>query len=528
MKLPVEKSYDAIVIGSGIGGLAVASLLSRIGKKRVLVLERHFKAGGFTHIFKRHDYLWDVGIHYIGGMQEGGMLRHLTDFITDGKVQWQPMANPFERFVYPGLTFDVYHPEERFRSDLIARFPDEKAAIEQYFDDVKKMAGWFGMHVTMKNMPPLLEKIASPLRSAGIKSALMTTGEYMDTHFRDPALKAVLTSQWGDYGLPPSRSAFVIHALIVTHYFDGGFYPVGGSGTIAASIIPSIKEQGGEVLLCHEVRDILMKDGRACGVRAMEIQGNEEKGEHEFFAPVIISDAGAHTTYTRLLRDHIPETMRAEVDVAYRDTGLSNLTLYVGLNDSPEKLGVKGENYWIYTGFDHEDSFARRNEILEGRPAGAYISFPSLKDAKAHKPTAEIICFVDYEPFKKWSTQPWKNRDEEYQKLKSQLTESMLEFAERHIPGFRSLVSYTELSTPVTNEHFANHAAGQIYGIPCTPDRFRRDWMGVRTPVDGVYLTGADASSPGFAGALMGGYGAAAVVLGLRGLPGLLRSVVKS
>lgn len=45
--------WDAIVIGSGIGGLAVAALLSRYGGKRVLVLERHYTPGGFTHTFRR-------------------------------------------------------------------------------------------------------------------------------------------------------------------------------------------------------------------------------------------------------------------------------------------------------------------------------------------------------------------------------------------------------------------------------------------------------------------------------------------
>ena len=60
-----KKKYDAIIIGSGIGGLCSAALLSMKGKK-VLVLEKHFKIGGWTHTFRRKNYEWDVGIHYIG------------------------------------------------------------------------------------------------------------------------------------------------------------------------------------------------------------------------------------------------------------------------------------------------------------------------------------------------------------------------------------------------------------------------------------------------------------------------------
>lgn len=523
MKLPKEKHYDAIVIGSGIGGLTTASLLARLGKKRVLVMERHFKVGGFTHIFKRQGFHWDVGIHYVGGMQQGGMLRYLIDFLTDKKVDWNQMPNPFERFIYPDFSFDVYYPEERYRFDLTEKFPSEKKAIDQYFEDVKKMSAWFGMHVTMKNLPPLLEKISSPIKSIGISSPLMTTKEYMDTHFKDPLLKAVLLSQWGDYGLPPSKSAFVIHSLIVSHYLDGGYYPKGGSNHIAASIIPSIEEVGGEILVCHEARQILIKDGKAVGVQAMEIQGDEEKGLHEFYAPIVVSNTGAYSTYTKLLSSYISEQTRQEVESTMDESGISNLTLYLGLSESVEKLGIKGENYWIYSGIDHDENFSKSANVMNGEPSGVYVSFPSIKAGESHKPTAEIISFVDYNFFSKWANQPWKNRDQDYQNLKERLTETLLSYVESHIPGFRSLVTYSEMSTPVTVEHFTDHKGGRIYGMPSTANRFRREWMGSKTQFEGVYLTGADASSPGFAGALMGGFAAVTNILGFRGLVHLLK-----
>ena len=66
---PSEHSYDAIVIGSGMGALAFASIMAKLRKWRVLVLERHFKIGGFTHTFSRPGgWTWDVGVHYVGEM----------------------------------------------------------------------------------------------------------------------------------------------------------------------------------------------------------------------------------------------------------------------------------------------------------------------------------------------------------------------------------------------------------------------------------------------------------------------------
>ena len=97
--------YDVIIIGSGMGALTVASLMAGLRRKRVLVIERHFRAGGFTHDFEREGYRWDVGVHYAGLLHEGTMPRQVFDLITDGRVDWNPMPDPYEVFIYPGHRF---------------------------------------------------------------------------------------------------------------------------------------------------------------------------------------------------------------------------------------------------------------------------------------------------------------------------------------------------------------------------------------------------------------------------------------
>ncbi len=87
--------FDAIVIGSGMGALTVASLLAQLRGRRVLVLERHFKAGGFTHDFTRGRFHWDVGLHYVGEMRPGQRMRAVFDLVTRRAVEWNPMPEPF-------------------------------------------------------------------------------------------------------------------------------------------------------------------------------------------------------------------------------------------------------------------------------------------------------------------------------------------------------------------------------------------------------------------------------------------------
>src|SRR6266446_6479183 len=140
--------YDAIVIGSGMGGLTVAAIMARVKGWRVLVLERHFRAGGFTHTFKRPGgWEWDVGLHYVGGMEPGGMGRRLFDFVTAGGVRWNPMPDAYERFAYPDFEFSVPKGEDHYIAALARMFPGESAAIALFFRDLRAAMGYFQRHV---------------------------------------------------------------------------------------------------------------------------------------------------------------------------------------------------------------------------------------------------------------------------------------------------------------------------------------------------------------------------------------------
>ncbi len=220
-----DYDYDAIIIGSGIGGLTVASILAQMNKKRVLVLEKHFALGGQTHTFSRkgeRKYSWDVGLHYVSGLLEKGeMSRVIFDYITGGELKWNRILEPYDTFVYPDFTFPVPDDETEYKNSIIELFPQERKAIEKYFKDIKKMARWSMFWSMNTYSPKYISSFVNAINSFSTKMALSTTAEYMDKTFKDPKLKALLCTQIFCLGLFPDEIAFNMHASMVNGFLKG-------------------------------------------------------------------------------------------------------------------------------------------------------------------------------------------------------------------------------------------------------------------------------------------------------------------
>ena len=518
--------YDAIIIGSGIGSLTTAGLLARAAGARVLVLEQHTTPGGLTHSFRRMGASWDVGLHYVGDMEPGSRPRQLFDYLTDGALAWNRMPAGYDRFYLPGHGLDVTIPAgaDEYQRLLTSLFPHEKTAIRRYCRDVKRAYSWMSLHYAREMVPPRAAPAVRLAQRALAGHALERTQHYMERRFRDPALRALLTTHWGDYGVEPARSAFVAHAMIVGHYMNGAWFPSGGSAQIARMIEKGITSAGGRIRLAQEVDQILVEDGAAVGVRVTDHSGAVPL-TYEERAPLVISGIGARETYQHLL----PTTGQIgglTARVRERITGLghggSAVTVYLTLDHYPE--GVTGANVWINTATGRADPARMTADLLDGHPRSAFISFPGIKSGDAHA-TAEIISFVTPEAFERWEGTRPKHRGRDYEALTSSMARALIDLAESAVPGLTDAVRYVEVGTPLTVEHYTSHEGGCFYGLPLTPERFHADLGTPSTPITNLILTGQDAGMPGIVGAAMAGLSAACKALGPAGYPRINRAL---
>ena len=501
---PVTEDYDVIVIGSGIGGLASAAMLAKHGNRKVLVLERHYTPGGYTHVFHRPGYEWDVGVHYVGDVAPGSGVRRIFDDISDGRIEWADMGPVYDRVIIDGDVYDLPKGRRNLRDMLVSRFPAEEAAIDGYFEAVRSAVSASMPFHAAKTLPGPIQAVSGPVLQRNFSRwADRTTREVLEELTDDQRLIAVLTAQFGDYGLPPAESSFAMHALVASHYFRGGYYPVGGSGVIVESIIPVIERAGGLVLINAEVAEVVVEDGRAVGVR-MAADGAVIR------APIIISDAGVHNTFTELLPRDVAEGAGMLANLAEVSPSLGHLCLYLGFEESAEALELPKHNLWIYPSEDYEQTLRDSWADPDAPLPMVYVSFPAAKDpdfARRHPghATVDIITAAPYEWFEPWEGSRWKKRDAGYEAFKASLADRMLEALFEQMPQLRGKVAFSEISTPLTTAHFAGYSRGELYGLDHTPQRFRAGFLKPTTPIPGLYLTGQDIVTCGVAGALFGG-----------------------
>ena len=499
--------WDALVIGSGMGGMAAAAALSRVGQK-ILLLEQHQTLGGLTHSFSRDGFTWDVGLHYLSGFAPEDQARALLDWLCDTPMDFAPM----------GAVYDILHigdsdplplsrPYEAQERDLKDRFPENAKDIEAWTAALREGRETMYKIFPTRAMPEIAGDVLDWWNRRAIeKWGARTTREVIDDITDNPELAAVMAAQWGDHGGRPSKASFAMHALISASYlWSGSWYPVGGSAAFVDHILPTITKSGGETRAGVRVDALLFEGDKVVGVRTAE-------GE-EIRARTVVSDIGARETIDSLLPTDIPhqswiETIRA------LPSSIAHYTLFLGFEGDIEAAGATKANHWIYpTG--------QTDVIWSTAPDGPLpcmvASFGSLKDP-AHDPgpsqkhSGQFLVWGDWSAVTDWADLPMGARGEAYADFKRRAEETLLAEFAKHFPDLAKLVTYHELATPLATVAFTGHRQGAFYGLDVTPERVMCHALRAKTPIEGLFLAGQDVASPGIPGALWGGLLAAASI----------------
>ncbi|XP_058263290.1 inactive all-trans-retinol 13,14-reductase-like isoform X1 [Hemibagrus wyckioides] len=526
-KEKVPENLDAIVIGSGIGGMTAAATLAKLGK-RVLVLEQHDQAGGCCHTFTEKGFEFDVGLHYIGQLHENSLLKVIMDQITEGQLQFVKLDKHFDTLVIGSgekiRKYTIYSGKTEMEEHLKAQFPDDTKAVEEFFKIMKISARKTPFLAALKLIP---QWMALFLLKSGIADLCSSIFRLVGTNAT--ALANSLTSNkdlhiifnYFFYGVPPKQSSSVINALLLHHYKRGAYYPKGGASEIPFHITKVIQKYGGRVLVRAPVNRILVdNNGAAYGVTV-----KKDQEDVEVRAPVIISNCGVFNTFQKFLPAHIQTKPEIQKRVNMMRPGRGCLLVFSGFDATQEELGINSTNTWLFKSNDMDaimDEFFSmgKDEAPDNIPM-MYFTFPSAKDPTSKirhpgKSCMTLLMMVKYEWFEEWKDTPVRKRGDDYLAYKMRFANSAFDWACSQFPKLRDKLVFQEVSTPLSNGHYLGSYLGAMYSAEQNLERFQVEAMARNrcdTPVKNLFITGQDVFSCGIAGALHGGLLCASTVL---------------
>jgi len=480
----MSRSYDAIVIGAGLGGLAAATTLAHSGLE-TLLLERHNVPGGYASSFVRGRYEFEVALHELSGIgppeRRGNVYRALEYLGITDRVEFLHVPELYRCvFLEPsasGQKLDITLPvgREEFESTLVEHFSHEAQGIHRFLDRVFAFGRDYAQYLReRRRVHPALV----PFRFPHMVRYLPTTwGQVLDRDVQDPSARAVLSAYWGYAGMPPSQISFMSMASTLAAYVSrGAAFPKGRSQALSNAFLTRFEELGGEARMNCAVQRITASNGRVTGVITED--------EEEIGAEWIVSNADPVATCRDMIgMERVPSSFFT--DLRSSEVAASTINVYLGVARAAEELGFTEHEIFVNAGLDADRHYERMKTVAppEAIAATCYnVVYPEISPSGTSIVVLTALAFGE----------PWAQiPPSEYVATKNRMAGAMIDLAEQIVPGLRSYAEVVEVSTPLTNMRYASALGGSIYGFS-QPPRDHMAWrMDYKGPLDRLYFAGA-------------------------------------
>jgi prolycopene isomerase len=459
-------TYDAIVIGTGLGGLTAAAILARSGK-RVLAVERHDRVGGYAHSFRRGPYLFDAAVHLVGGCEGGNLIdRLLRGLAVRDRCQFVAV-DPCYQTYFPDFSLAAPTGLHEFTGAYQRAFPEDAAGIQGFLEECSTMRA--DTSRLLAGERPESRAAALQRLHALQRRRKATVADVLNTHVTSSPARAALTTLWPYVGLPPERLSFLYWAaMLMTYVEDGAYYCRGTFQVLANTLADVVRESGGDVALRCQVRKV---DIDSSGVAGIVLDDGRR-----IAARTVLSNADARQTVHELVGcEHFPT--RYQKSLTRLQPSLSALVAYLATDLPADALPGAHETFY-FASWDHEESYATS---LAGAPSWFTLTVPTSIDADLAPPGDSLIVFTTLVPF--GAVANWRE-------VKKLYRQRIIDAIGTVIPGLSSHLKLIEVGTPQTMQRYTRNSAGALYGWALSPNQIGPGRPSVNPPVPGLYLAG--------------------------------------
>lgn len=481
----MKETWDAIVIGAGVGGLTAAAYLVKEGL-RVLVLERSPHIGGTAYVYHRKGFRFPMGP--LGFSHPGLVQRALNDLGVGENLKLSRVHYRLRAF---GLDLPLSLPFRELIEAFANSFPADTEGVEEFFELVNDLTS--------------VEKMAGSNPVESIPCANVSATDYLNARIKDSKLRRIL----GSIGTREPYSGLPLLAAmwkLMSH--EGIWFPEEGMQSFCERLARAVVRENGrnsQIRLNQEVSKTRVYRGKVLGVSLRD--------GTEIDASSVISNADFKTAFLKLMdpREIPPEWYEA-VSRA-RQTG-SVFQVCLGVDARKVDLSAfkrasrliyrrAGENPEAMESLDWTapeippDAFA--GQELEVSLWGKDWERVSLGESAPIVIRAE----AEYHHFAKYRV-GWRRRLPEYHIYKARLAQGLLREISPLIPGLEKAILVMDVATPLTFEDQGGRSEGAVAGWSWDYEDFRdaqpKELIG--TPIQGLYMTGHQAFSALFMGGL--------------------------
>lgn len=492
----MNKKYDIVIIGSGLGGLVSAILLAKEGKS-VCVLEKNNQYGGNLQTFVRDKTIFDTGIHYIGGLAEGQNLYKYFSYIG---IMDQLKLKKMSEDAFDVISFDddaTEYPHaqgyENFIKQLAVHFPEEENVIRKYCEKLIYTCDSFPLY-NLKQGDGYQSEILS-----------INAKDYLDQLTDNEKLKAVLAGSNFLYAGIADKTPFYVHALSVNSYIQSSWRCIKGGSQITKLLIKQLRKYGGEVYKHREVTGFGFEGDKLISVKT--------KNGEEYFGDLFISNIEPKTTLKMVGEDKFRKSYFSRIQSL--EVLPSAFSLYLVFK--PNTFKYLNHNYYH---FRESTRVWNANEYTQDSWPEAYMA--SMNISEENQVWAESLTAITYLKFEEFAE--WENthntvsekgeRGELYEKYKAEKAEAFLSEIEKKFPGIRDCVQSMHTSTPLSYRDYIGGHNGNLYGYIKDSNNPMKTFISPKTKLENLYLTGQSINMHGVLGVTIGAVVTCSEILG--------------
>jgi len=506
----MQEKYDVIVIGAGLGGLCAAFEAFRRGKN-VLLVEQHNLPGGFATSFTRGRFEFETSLHELAGFrsdpEKDSALRYLKED-AELDIEFLPVPEAY-RLILTDKGIDAALPfgVEEFIGAIEELVPGSRPAVRSYMDLCREVQESFLYLSRNRNSLNYRDFIKNHKQFISFGPATMD--EAAERLNLPEQVREILYPYWCYLGVPSDRSSFPIWASLLSAYIStGAAIPKMRSHEIAAAFTEKIRESGGETLFNTRVEKILVRRGRAAGI--------ETASGRRFDADAIITNASPTQVFNSLVHPRTEVPAEARQNIRSRKHGFSMFVVYLGLDRSPEELGLKEYSYFIAPHMETDRLYRGTFDLESDEILQAAVCLNAANPDCSPPGTTILSLTAGYR------AEAWEQvREEDYFRTKNRIAGKLIrQFEQATGTKIQNSIEEIEVATPQTFARYTDTYNGVVYGYEPEP------WDSVipravsekrETYIQGLQFCGGFSSRcHGYGSSILSGRAAAERTLNLR------------